>query len=240
MATSWCPLESNPEVLASYVSSLGFPLEQYTLVDVLACEEWAFAMIPQPVVALLLLFPMTDNYEAAKARQKETLDSQQISERVFYLKQTIGNACGTIGLLHAIANIRISEVTQQPLQLRPESFLVSYFNKTAEMTPEQRGYELEHGEETAAVIEEAHEQAASEGQSVVVQTADAHFVAIVPVDGQIYELDGRKVAPVNFGPYSSPERFGIEAAEKVVRDWYIANDPEDLHFGIIAVVPCLA
>jgi ubiquitin carboxyl-terminal hydrolase L3 len=197
-------------------------------------------MIPQPVVALLLLFPTTDNYKAAKARQRETLDGQQISERVFYLKQTIGNACGTIGLLHAIANIRLSDVTQQPLQLRPESFLVKYFNKTAEMTPEQRGYELEHGEETAAAIEQAHGHAASGGQSAPVQRTGAHFVAIVPVDGQIYELDGGKVAPVNFGPYSSPERFGIEAAEKVIRDWYIANDPEELRFGIIAVVPSSA
>ncbi len=27
-----------------------------------------------------------------------------MSEKVYFLKQTVGNACGTIGLLHAIGN----------------------------------------------------------------------------------------------------------------------------------------
>jgi len=27
-----------------------------------------------------------------------------VSEKVYFLKQTVGNACGTIGLLHAIGN----------------------------------------------------------------------------------------------------------------------------------------
>lgn len=31
---------------------------------------------------------------------------QEVSSGVFYMKQTIGNACGTIGLLHSLANNR--------------------------------------------------------------------------------------------------------------------------------------
>ena len=27
------------------------------------------------------------------------------SDKVYFMKQTVGNACGTIGLLHAIGNI---------------------------------------------------------------------------------------------------------------------------------------
>lgn len=30
---------------------------------------------------------------------------QDPSSTVYYMKQTVGNACGTIGLLHAIGNI---------------------------------------------------------------------------------------------------------------------------------------
>jgi ubiquitin carboxyl-terminal hydrolase L3 len=28
----------------------------------------------------------------------------QVSEKVYFMKQTVGNACGTIGLLHAVGN----------------------------------------------------------------------------------------------------------------------------------------
>lgn len=237
MAKRWCPLESNPEVIVKYIANLGFPVEQYTVVDVLAVEDWAFGMLPQPVVALLLLFPITDRYKAAKALQAETLAHQEVSDRVFYLKQTIGNACGTIGLLHAIANIRESEISHQTLLLQPGSFLQRYFDKVVEMTPEERGRELEYGEDTATSIEAAHAEAANEGQSSMVDRTKAHFVAIVPVDGHIYELDGGKLAPVNFGPYSSPEQFGLEAAERVIKGWYMHNDPDEIRFGICAVVP---
>jgi hypothetical protein len=30
---------------------------------------------------------------------------QESSSRVYFMKQTVGNACGTIGLLHAVGNI---------------------------------------------------------------------------------------------------------------------------------------
>mmetsp|Transcript_3694 Transcript_3694/g.7905 ORF Transcript_3694/g.7905 Transcript_3694/m.7905 type:complete len:244 (-) Transcript_3694:26-757(-) len=242
MVKSWCPLESNPDVMLNYISNLGFPAEQYTIVDILAVEDWAFQMVPQPVVALVLLFPTTDNYTAAKAAQAETLNSHEVSGKLFYMKQTIGNACGTIGLLHAIANIVHSEITQISLQIKPGSFLESYLEKAATMTPEERGHELEYGEESASAIEEAHAEAASEGQSAPIESGSkvgAHFVAIVPVEGNIYELDGRKVGPVNFGPYSCPEMFGLEAAEKVIKNWYMLNDPEEIRFGICAIVPKL-
>jgi len=32
------------------------------------------------------------------------LSLQEPSKKVYFLKQTVGNACGTIGLLHAIGN----------------------------------------------------------------------------------------------------------------------------------------
>ena len=42
--------------------------------------------------------------EEEEARIKK--DGQVVSPSLFYMKQTIGNACGTVGLLHAIGNCR--------------------------------------------------------------------------------------------------------------------------------------
>lgn len=38
---NWFPLESNPDVINPYVSSLGFDVTQYSWVDLLSVEEWA-------------------------------------------------------------------------------------------------------------------------------------------------------------------------------------------------------
>lgn len=38
-----------------------------------------------------------------EAKRIET-DGQKVAEDLFYMKQYIGNACGTIGILHALGN----------------------------------------------------------------------------------------------------------------------------------------
>lgn len=54
-------------------------------------------MVPQPVEAVLLLFPISEGYEAN--RQKEDKDVEITREggkegELIWWKQTIGNACG--------------------------------------------------------------------------------------------------------------------------------------------------
>jgi len=46
MNIDWTPLESNPEVLNSYLTDLGLDITKYCLHEVLSIEEWAIKMIP--------------------------------------------------------------------------------------------------------------------------------------------------------------------------------------------------
>jgi hypothetical protein len=41
MSLDWTPLESNPEVLNSYLSDLGVNIKDYCLHEVLSTEDWA-------------------------------------------------------------------------------------------------------------------------------------------------------------------------------------------------------
>lgn len=43
-----------------YVDKLGFPTDQYSFVDVLSTDDWALDMVPKPVLAVLMLFPIKD------------------------------------------------------------------------------------------------------------------------------------------------------------------------------------
>ncbi len=65
------------------------------------------AFVPRPAHALLLVFPISRAYE--RFRQEEDASRKEYSgsgpdEEVVWFKQTIRNACGLIGLLHAICN----------------------------------------------------------------------------------------------------------------------------------------
>ena len=64
------------------------------------------AFVPQPVLAVLLLFPITDEYEKYRGEEEARIgkDGQKVSDTLYFTKQTIPNACGTIGLLHSLAN----------------------------------------------------------------------------------------------------------------------------------------
>lgn len=65
------------------------------------------AFVPRPALALLLIFPVSDVYEKARVKEdehKEVYSGNGQGEPVIWYKQTIGNACGLIGLLHAVSN----------------------------------------------------------------------------------------------------------------------------------------
>lgn len=76
------------------------------MVDVYGLDADMLAMVPRPVLAVLLLFPINDQFENFCKQQHEeiTAKGQTVSDKVFYVKQNISNSCGTIALIHSIAN----------------------------------------------------------------------------------------------------------------------------------------
>ena len=83
----------------------GVPLD-WELVDVYGLDPELLAFLPSPVVAMILLFPINDKYEAFRRQEEEEVkaNGQNVSPKVYFMKQTIGNACGTVALLHSIIN----------------------------------------------------------------------------------------------------------------------------------------
>ncbi|CAG8729349.1 3406_t:CDS:2, partial [Racocetra fulgida] len=143
----WIPLESNPELLQ---------------------------MIPQPIKAFLLLFPISEAHkDYCKAEVESIKESgQEISSNVLFYKQTIGNACGTIALVHSLANNRDSI---------PDGPLKHLLDKTKDLTPEERAKCLEEDEELA----NSHQSSARMGQTRAPgedEKVDLHFICLVEKD----------------------------------------------------------
>jgi ubiquitin carboxyl-terminal hydrolase L3 len=65
------------------------------------------AFVPRPALALLLVFPVSPTYENHRREEDKDLqeyDKHGEDEDPIWFKQTIRNACGLIGVLHAAAN----------------------------------------------------------------------------------------------------------------------------------------
>lgn len=110
--------ENNPEVMSSLLHELGLS-STIGFHDVFSIDEpELLAFVPRPAYALLLVFPVTNNYE--KFRLEEDKDKTEYTgsgpqEEVLWFKQTIGNACGLIGLLHGASNGPVTELISRYL-----------------------------------------------------------------------------------------------------------------------------
>ncbi|KAM3396991.1 ubiquitin carboxyl-terminal hydrolase 3 isoform X1 [Capsicum galapagoense] len=218
----WLPLEANPDVMNQFLWGLGVPPDEAECYDVYGLDEELLEMVPKSVLAVLFLYPLTSQSEAERAQQDSQTKVQDPSITVFFMKQTVGNACGTIGLLHAIGNVT-SEI-----KLDEGSFLDKFFKSTAHMDPMERASFLQTDRE----MEVAHSVAATAGDTEAPVNVDTHFICFTFVDGQLYELDGRKSGPISHGA-STPSSL-LQDAAKVIQKMMQKN-PDSMNFNAIAI-----
>ncbi len=225
----WFPLESNPEIMNKYIEKLGIKnTNEYAFHDVFGLDEDLLMMVPQPVLAVLLLYPLTKETEEANRKRDAEIEQkgQVLNDELYFLKQTIGNACGTIGIIHAIANNR------DKLKIRDDNtcFLKEFFEKTENKSPAERAVLMEQDEK----VEMAHEESANEGvKNDSAMETNLHFVCFVEHNGYLYELDGRRPYPINHGK-SSADTLLFDAA-KVIKQ-YMQSSPSDLiNWNVVAL-----
>ena len=82
--------------------------KQLSFHDVYSIEDPdLLSFVPRPAYALLLVFPVSESYESFRKeedRERPEYNGSGPQEEVMWYKQTIGNACGLIGLLHGVTN----------------------------------------------------------------------------------------------------------------------------------------
>jgi len=231
----WIPLESNPEVMNKWASLLGLQTKVDAFSDVYGLDLELLSLVPQPSKALILCFPITEELIKAQTEDDTRIAKEgqhPLDPTLVYSKQTIGNACGTIALLHAIGN---SEVTIEPL-----SPLAQFLEELQPLTPEERAAALEKTNKFA----KAHSVAANQGQSTVPNVnavVNLHFVAFVQASSaedsgnahrRIVELDGRRPGPIDHGPFTN----FLEDVAKLVRKKFIAHSTSQ-NFGLVSLGP---
>lgn len=145
--------------------------------------------------------------------------------------QSIGNACGTIGLLHSLLN------APEPLNMfRPDSWLHDFQQACPNSLPPIQKAERLEGDEKVAKL---HDQATSSEENQtnrgnIDDKVDTHFIALICSKNKLYELDGRKDGPVLHGP--TTQATLLKDACQVVKK-FMQRDPEEMRFTILALAP---
>ncbi|KAG5417683.1 YUH1 [Candida metapsilosis] len=233
------PLESNPSIFTELSYKLGLsPILQFHDVYSLTDPE-LLSFLPQPIFGIILLFPLTPNYEAyRKEKDSESAVYENENPNINWFKQTIGNGCGLYALLHLLANIS-SDLTLSHSQINDLVSKVSNRNVSVE--------------EVSLIVEELEksikldEQFGSKGQTEAPspeEAVDLHFISFIKgKDNHLYELDGRRNGPIDLGEASAAGRENVIKDQKLIDkiQFYIDNaDEKNKHnFALMALGPTL-
>eukprot|EP00978_Attheya_sp_CCMP212_P005375 scaffold12028_cov50-Attheya_sp.AAC.1 len=228
----WFPLESNPELLNVYMKQMGWDTSKYQFMDVFSTESWALDMIPQPVGAVMLLYPIKRENDSQIRHVSDA--STNLNKDVWHMKQTIGNACGTVGILHALANVS-PQMKEMALINQSSALGKFYRDATTVQTPMEKANVLEENEEIAALHKATAIDPSNASSSAAEDEVDTHYVTFVHVNGGLYALDGRKSNAIRH--CDTTESNLLQDACRVIQEEFMAKDPNELRFTILALAP---
>lgn len=214
----WTAMEINPEMLNKLMSSLGVGA-RWHFVDVVGLEGEQLSTVPEPCCALMLLFPLTQKHESYR---KQQADEVAKDSEVYFLKQTVSNSCGTIALLHAVAN------NQSQHTFDSNSILKKFLDETANMSPDDRAKHLEKNQ----AIRDAHNEVAQQGQCrPEADQVNFHCVTFANVNGHLYELDGTMDGPLKHE--ATKDDSFVKDAAKVCRG-FMERERDEVRFSAVA------
>ena len=200
------PLSNDPQSLTEYTETLGVDPSTFEFAEVFSLDPEMLAFLPPNPKSLIFLFPVGEADGVLEKRHKE--DAPIEGPQPFFLKQTLANACGTIAVIHSILN------NKETFKVKDGSWLAKFYDKVKEMTPDERGEYLENDD----TVQEVHEAAAVEDTTPIRKEDDGnHFIAFVPFNGKVWELDGRKPQPICHGDYKD---FLTKVTEIITTEFY--------------------
>jgi len=146
---------------------------------------------------------------------------------VFFAKQEIPNACATQAIISVLLN-------RSEIDLGEE--LKEFKNFASALPSDMRGYLIGN----SATIHKAHnsfrrpepfvfsEKGATEDDDVY------HFVGYVPVDGNLYELDGLKPGPILLSDCTLEN--WLEKAKPAIEERMKKYSEKEVRFNLLAIV----
>lgn len=171
-----------------------------------------------------------------------------------WFKQTIGNACGLYGLIHATCNgmtrdligkfsRHFSILGADLYPIAPSTVFSNIITKALPLEPQARTKVIETNKDLAT----AHASAAAGGDTVAPSAddkIDLHYVAFIKTEkNNLWELDGGRKGPLNRGKLENDEDILSEKAVELGPKRFLKREEEagggEMRFSILALGPGL-
>jgi len=229
--------ENNPDVMNQLAAKLGLSPE-LQFYDVFSLDEPELLVdIPRPALALLVIIPLTpawDQSRKAEDADKETYAGFGPDEPVIWFQQTIGHACGSIGLLHSVINGPAVDF------IKPGSDLETIRNQAIPLDMTKRAQML-YDSEPFEIAHKSVEQAGDTAADLTGEREGGHFVSFVKSGGRLWELEGSRMGPLDRGSLGDDEDVlsprALELGIKRIIKLNAEGGRKDLLFSCIALAP---
>jgi len=178
----------------------------------------------KPVYGLIFLFKWDKTLETKDSRM--VLD-QSDAPGVFFAKQEIPNACATQAIISILMNRPEVKLGQE---------LTGFKEFSSALPPDMRGHLIGN----SPTIQKVH-NSFRRPEPFVFSEKDAkgdddvfHFVGYVPVDGNLYELDGLKPGPILLGDCTLEN--WLEKVRAPIQDRIRKYSEKEVRFNLLAIV----
>ncbi|KAF4307917.1 Peptidase C12 ubiquitin carboxyl-terminal hydrolase 1 [Botryosphaeria dothidea] len=230
----FCEIENDPAFFNVMIQEFG--VQGVRVQEVLGLDEALLAMLPKPVYGLIFLF----RYVEDDFIQQEST----CPDHVWFANQTTGNACATVALLNIIMNIPNVDLGEN---------LHGFKEFTEGFTPATRGEQIVHYEfvknihnSFARKIDmmnidlqmqnDATSRSKTSKSSSKNKNADAafHFIAFVPIAGEVWKLDGLDRQPQKLEKFGEGDWLEVVAPNLQAR--MAQYEEGQIEFGLLALV----
>ncbi|XP_055844561.1 ubiquitin carboxyl-terminal hydrolase isozyme L5 [Episyrphus balteatus] len=221
-AGNWCLIESDPGVFTELIREFG--VEGVQVEEIWSLEADSFKNL-EPIHGLIFLFKWVQDDEPSGS-----IVTDNRTEKIFFAKQVINNACATQAILSILLNCHDEDIKLGDTLTNFKEFCQCF-------DPYNKGLTLSNASQIRTVHNSFARQTLFELDSKN-QNKDEdvfHFIGYIPIDGRLYELDGLKEGPIDLGAIETSQNW-IDVVRPIIEKRMQKYSEGEIHFNLMAIV----
>ncbi|XP_020897465.1 ubiquitin carboxyl-terminal hydrolase isozyme L5, partial [Exaiptasia diaphana] len=217
----WCLMESDPGVFTELIR--GFGCTGVQVEEIYSLDQASLENL-RPVHGLIFLFKWRQGEESVG-----TVVQDSRSLGIFFAKQVITNACATQAILSVLLN-----TTHPDIDIGPNLSSFKEFSNTFDSA--LKGLSLTNSDVIRSVHNSFSRQQMFEFDAKIPQKDDDvyHFVAYVPINGRLYEIDGLKDGPIDHGACTYENWLNV--CSPIIEARMQKYSSEEIRFNLMAII----